>query len=237
MTRETGRTTGIVVEYSRPSDLHREAEWDAWCDDEHLPAAAAAAGAWVATRWEVADRPAGASPPVGFTHVTIFELEDAEGGASALLDHLDRARAEDRLHPLHTISAADALAAATGWPGRREPRAALAGQVMAYVGPNDRRLDREWDEWLAAVHIPDMLGSGAFVDASRWRRLEPARFGPNYLTIYDVEGIDVLEAVALSGKAMAPAHDAGRIMACHSGGIRAALRPAGRWGVEGWRAG
>src|SRR3954471_10331539 len=112
MTRERGRTDGIAVVFSRPSDLHREAEWDAWYDDEHLADTADACGAWVVTRWEVADRPAGASPPVGFTHVAIYELEDGRTGGPALLDHLERSRTEGRLHPLHTISAADVLMAA-----------------------------------------------------------------------------------------------------------------------------
>ena len=42
-----------------------------------------------------------------------------------------------------------------------------------------------------------------------------------------------MEAVALSGAAMPAVHEQGRLMACHSGGIRAALRPAGRWGAGG----
>jgi hypothetical protein len=237
MTRERTRTNGIAVVFTRPSDLHGEREWDRWCDEHHLPASVHACGAWVATRWEVADRPAGVSPPVGFTHVTIYEFDDVERGGPRLLEHLEQAREADELHPLHTISAVDVLEAASGWPGRLEPRPSLAGQVIAYVGPNDRRLDRAWNEWLAEVHIPDMLASGGFTDASRWVRREPARFGPDYLTIYDVEGLDVGEAVALSGTAMAAVHEAGRLMACHSGGVRAALRPTGRHGPVGCRPG
>jgi hypothetical protein len=188
----------------------------------------------VVTRWEVDDRPPGASPPVGFTHVHLYELEDPAGGA-ALLDHLELERSAGRLHELHTVSGVDVLTAASGWPGRLEPRTTVTGQVMAYVGPNDPALEAAWNEWLADVHIPDMLGSGAFTDASRWRRLDPPRFGHRYLTIYDVEGLEVAEAVRRSGAAMAPAHEAGRILRCHSGGLRAALRPAGRWGPTGVR--
>ena len=236
MTRERGRTEGIVVVFTRPSDMHGESGWDRWYDQEHLPDTVAASGAWVATRWEVADRPVGVSPPVGFTHVAIYEFEDVAQGSAALLDHIERSRAVGQIHPLHTISAVDTLVAATGWPGRLEPRAGVTGQVIAYVGPNDPALDGPWNEWLAAEHIPDMLAAG-FVDASRWRRTQPVRFGPNYLTVYDVEGMDVMEAVARSGEAMAPAHAAGRIMSCHSGGIRAALRPAGDHGSAGCRPG
>ena len=127
--------------------------------------------------------------------------------------------------------------AASGWSGRLEPRPTVTGLVIAYVGPNDPALDGEWNDWLAAEHIPDMLASGGFTDASRWVRTEPARFGPNYLTVYDVEEMPVADAVALSGAAMAPAHEEGRILTCHSGGLRAALRPAGRYGSAGYRPG
>ena len=174
MTRKPGRTDGIAVVFTRPSDLYGEARWDEWYDEVHLPDTAAASGAWVVTRWEVADRPPGASPPVGFTHLALYEFDDVARGGPALLDHLDRSRAGGLLHPVHTISAADVLVAAAGWPGRLEPRASVTGQVVAYVGPNDPALDATWNEWLAAVHIPDILASGGFVDASR----VPADAGP-----------------------------------------------------------
>ena len=53
-------------------------------------------------------------------------------------------------------------------------------------------------------------------------RLTPARFGPNYLTVYDVEGLDVGEAVARSGAAMGAAHQAGRLLASLTGGLATA---------------
>ncbi len=235
MTRDASRTDAIAVVFTRPSDLHREADWDTWYDDVHVPDTAAGSGAWVVTRWEVADRPAGGSPAVGFTHVAIYEFEEGADGGERLLDLFEQRRAAGAMHPAHTISAADVLVPTGAWPGRLEPRARCTGQVMAYVGPNDPSLVDEWTPWLDEVHVADMMGSGAFTDTSRWARTRPARFGPNFLTIYDVEDLDVGEAVALSGRAMAPAHADGRILPCHAGGIRAALRPAGRHGAAGYR--
>jgi len=55
---------------------------------------------------------------------------------------------------------------------------------------------------------------------AHWSR--PA--GGSHLTIYDVALDDVNEAVALSGAAMAPAREAGRLRPYHAGGLRAALR-------------
>ena len=107
---------------------------------------------------------------------------------------------------------------------------------MAYVGPNDRALDAavERSGWRRCTSPTCWPRAGSPTPAGGCA-LEPARFGPNYLTVYDVEGIDVMDAVALSGTAMPVVHEQGRLMACHSGGIRAALRPAGRWGAQGFR--
>jgi len=224
------------VEFSRPSDFEVEDDWDTWSGEVHLPAMASAAGAWVATRWEVHDRPQGFAPPVGFTHLTIYEFTDVERGAPALLDRLDAGRSDGTHHPAHAIGAVDVFVP-TGrrWRGRREPSAALTGQVVAYVGPTDPSLAEPWSQWLDDVHVGDMVDSGAFADASRWVRRDPARFGPNFFTVYDVEIGDVAEAVALSGAAMGPAHHAGRVMAEHSGGLRAALRATAPHGGAGHR--
>ena len=71
-----------------------------------------------------------------------------------------------------------------------------------------------------------MVDSGAFANASRWVRTQRARFGPNYLTVYDVTLADINEAVHLSGAAMAPAREKGRLLDVHAEGLRASLVPA-----------
>ncbi len=218
---------GIVLVFSRPSDFAQEAEWSAWYDGTHLPAAVASSGAAVATRWEHVERPHGASPPVGFTHMTAYEFDDLGAGAPKLLDVLDPSRARSR-HQADMIVGVEVLApAGARWHHRRRGDD-VTGQVIAFVGPNDPAREEEWNVWLDDVHVPDMLGSGAFVNATRWVRTARDRFGPNYLTIYDVTLPDIDEAVALSGAAMGPARERGRLRPFHAGGLRAALRRAGR---------
>ena len=228
------QTTAIVVVYSRPTDFGQEVAWDAWYDDEEL-AATATDGVRVVTRWETIDRPPGFSSPVGFSHVAIYELATPDS-AAALLDRVDReAGPGSGRHRVHTVIGVDVFAPVGTWSHKSQPSDALTGQVMAYVGPNDPRRDAEWNAWLDDIHVPDMLSSGAFSNATRWVRTTPARFGPNYLTIYDVVLDSVAEAVQLSGAAMGPAARAGRLLDCHAGGLRAALRPAGRYGAAGYR--
>jgi hypothetical protein len=112
------------------------------------------------------------------------------------------------------------------WNQRLEVSADITGQVIAFVGPNDPAREEGWNAWLDAVHVPDMVNSGAFANATRWVRTERTRFGLNHLTIYDVTLADVGEAVALSAAAMGPARREGRVLDCHAGGLRAALRRA-----------
>lgn len=230
------RTNCIALVSSRPSDFGREAEWNDWYDEVHLPATLEASGAWVATRWETIDRPPGFSTPVGFTHVAIYEFE-VERGAAQLLEIIDGPRtAGGPIHPSHTIIDVDVLTPLGRWADKTEPSTGLTGQVIAYVGTNDPTREAEWHAWYDDVHAPDMMGSGAFSNTTRWVRTAPARFGPNFLTIYDVEDKPVAEAVALSGAAMGPAARDGRLLDCHAGGLRSALQPAGSHGPQGYRA-
>lgn len=228
-------TDGIALVFSRPSDFSREASWDAWYDDVHLPETAAGSGAWVANRWECADRPPHGSPPVGFSHLAIYQFADVATGGPALLDLIEGLRDDGRLHPVHTVIGVDVLAATGRWSRWPEPTDARTGQILAYVGPNDPAHEHEWNEWYDAVHAVDMLDSGAFAAVSRWVRLDRARFGPDHLTIYDVELDDLGEAVSRSAAAMGPAHAAGRLHPRHAGGMRATLRAHGGHGPAGFR--
>jgi hypothetical protein len=219
--------SSIVLVFSRPSDFTQEAAWAGWYRGTHLPAVRAASGASAASWWEHTDRPHGASPAVGFTHMAAYELGDASGGAPALLDLLDSSTGGGERHPADMVVGVEVLVPAGARWHQRAVGDDITGQVIAFVGPNDPAHEDEWNEWLDDVHVPDMLGSGAFVNATRWVRRDRARFGPNYLTIYDVALPDINEAVALSGAAMGPARERGRLRPYHAGGLRAALRRAG----------
>jgi hypothetical protein len=226
MTQRASASEGIVVVFSRPSDFAQEGAWSTWYRDSHLPATADASNAKAATRWENIERPPMAVSPVGFTHVAIYEFDDIAASAPPLLDMFDPASATAApRHPAHTIIGVEVVRAAESrWNQRLEVSPEISGQVMAFVGPNDPAREDEWNTWLDTVHIPDMVNSGAFANATRWVRTEPARFGLNCLTVYDVTLPDVGEAVALSGAAMAPAREQGRLREYHAGGLRAALR-------------
>jgi hypothetical protein len=228
MIQDPAAPGGVVVVFSRPSDFTQEQDWAAWCRGSHLPATRHASEASAVTWWENVERPAMAVSPVGFTHVAIYEFDEVSTGSSVLLDLLDPSSASAvPRHPVHTTVGVEVMRpAGTAWNRRLGPGHEITGQVIAFVGPNDPAREDEWNVWLDTVHVPDMVNSGAFANATRWVRTERARFGLNYLTIYDVSLPTIEEAVARSGAAMGPARAQGRLLECHAGGLRAALRRA-----------
>jgi hypothetical protein len=225
---------GLVMVLTRPSDFTQEDDWAAWYDDVHLPETGEASGASVVTHWQVADRPQGFSPVQGFTHVDFYEYPDARQGQRDLLDAFDAQRTAGRTHPCHSVVGVDAFASTGRWARPTEHGPALKGHVMSYVMTNDPTHTDDWNAWLDNVHVPDMLASGAFVNARRWHRLDPARYGANYLTVYDVELDDLGKAVQLSGMVMPELLRTGRMDTAHYGGMRAMLSPSGRFGATGW---
>ena len=89
------RTAGLLVVYAKCIRASEEPEWDKWEDDVHLPALCTAGGPWVATRFELTARPQLGMPGIGFTHVTIYELDgtDVAAQAACTLDADDALRA------------------------------------------------------------------------------------------------------------------------------------------------
>ena len=231
-------TTGLLVVYAKCVRADEEAEWDRWEDDVHLPALCAPDGAWAATRFELTARPEPGMPGIGFTHVTILEL-DAD-------DVADAGDADPRRSTTRCGEPAACIPRTRRWPptcssptvptapspSRHAPR---TGHILTHVLCTDPARRDEWDRWYDEQHVPDMLACGAFSAMSRWRRVPERRVGPNDLTLYDVATDTVDEAVARSAAALADVVAAGRKHEAHTGGLTVTLRPTGRHGGDGYR--
>lgn len=232
-----GRTTGLLVVFAKCIRAVDETSWDEWEDDVHVPALCAEGGPWVATRFELTRRPQPGMPGIGFTHVTIYELDDGDVTAQGTraLAAADALRADGRMHPAHVAVGADVLTAHGRFGTKPEPSPALRGHILAYVLCNDPAREAEWDAWYDDEHVPDMLSCGAFGAMSRWRRTPPARVGANFLTLYDVSTDTVDDALARSAATLADIVANGRKHECHTGALTVTLRPTGRYGGEGFR--
>jgi hypothetical protein len=231
------RTAGLLVLQSKCVRVHDEPGWDEWADDVHLPALCGPTGAWAGTRFELTVRPEPGLPGVGFTHVTILELDDADvrGQARRVLAVDDALRAHGRMHPAHAAVGADAFVAHGPHGTKPAPSAARTGHILALVLCTDPQRHAEWDDWYDAVHVPDMLTCDAFSAMSRWRRVDPVTVGSNDLTLYDVVTPTVEEAVTRSAATLAEIVRAGRKHECHTGALTLTVRPTGRHGGAGVR--
>lgn len=231
------RTTGLLVVYAKCIRASEESDWDEWEDGVHLPALCTAGGPWVATRFEVTARPQPGMPGIGFTHVTIYELDDIDVVAQAArtLDADDELRAAGRVHAAHVSVWADVFKAHGRFGHKPEPSPALHGHILANVLCNDPAREDEWDAWYDEQHVPDMLSCGAFDAMSRWLREPRARAGSNFLTLYDISTDTVEEAVERSSVTLAEIVAAGRKHEAHTGALTVTLRPTGRHGGEGFR--
>jgi hypothetical protein len=230
-------TTGLLVVYAKCIRAPEEPDWDAWEDDVHVPTLCAAGGPWVATRFELTARPQPGMPGIGFTHVTLYELDEADVAAQAArtLDADDALRGAGRVHPAHATVGADVFVAHGPYGWKPEPSPALHGHILTHVFCNDPAREAEWDTWYDEQHVPDMLSCGAFAAMSRWQRIPRLRAGANFLTLYDVATDTVDEAVARSAVTLADVVAAGRKHETHTGALTVTLRPTGRYGGSGYR--
>ena len=231
-------TSGLLIVFAKCNKPADEAAWSAWYDDVHLPDLFAGdGGPTVATRWELARKPEPGMPGIGFSHVTIYELagRDIAAQVERLVSRDVELRTGGRVHPTHAVIDAQTFVAHGKWTDKPAPSAELRGHILAYVLPNDPTQEAAWDAWYDREHVPDMLDSGAFSAATRWRR-EPRRaYGPNFITLYDVAHESVDTAVALSAAAMPGIVAAGRKHPTHTGAMSVTLVPTGRYGGAGFR--
>jgi len=214
------RATGLVLHFVRCNTLDRIADWRRWLDEEWLPVLRRLPDVRAATLWSLRVQPQPYMPSVGFTHAILIELSDQLAcGLEAIRACEDELRAAGRIDPGHCLIVEDALRAHGRHADKPLPGPDLHGHVLAYVQCNDRRVEAEWDAWNDAVHMPDMLASGAFSGVSRWVR-EPRRpRGTDFVTLYDVgpHGVDV--AVEKSAAVMPGLVASGRKHPGHIGGL------------------
>lgn len=218
------KAAGLVLQFIRCNAAARTADWLRWLDDVLLPAQRATQGVRAATLFALRVQPEPWMPSVGFTHAILIEVADElaasfestrtrlQAGEAALRD-------AGSLHRHHCLIVEDTLRAHGRHANKPLPGPELHGHILAYVECNDAREEHAWDAWNDAVHMPDMLDSGAFTGVSRWVR-EPRRFrGTDFVTLYDVgvEGVDA--AVTKSAAVMPGLIAAGRKHAGHVGGL------------------
>jgi hypothetical protein len=167
--------------------------------------------------WKVLDPGPAGRPGPGHSHVVHLPR-----GEVASYDQTVEAGRVDGTTPTHAeIDRAN-------WTRTREPvigedADAISGMIVAEVLCADPRREAEWDAWYDQQHLPDMMASGAFVAGSRWHRATSRPGSTNHLTVYEIAGISVEEAIERSAAVMPGIIERGHKHSSHTGGRTWAL--------------
>lgn len=218
-----GMTSALLILHEKCNKPAEEGDWVRWHLDTHDADLARAFDARHVTFWQLAQKPQPGMPGLGFSHVTIVELDrsaDADVRPDAVLGAL---RAEGKVHPSHTVVDAQLFVAHGAFAEKAPPTDRLRGHILAHVLPNDPAQERDWDEWYDREHVPDMMASEAFSGVTRWRREPRAPVGPNHITLYDVELDSIELAVERSAAVMPGIVAAGRKHPAHTGALTLTL--------------
>jgi hypothetical protein len=212
----------------RCSSPDARSDWEAWWDEQHAPDVGAATGAHTVERYRlVADAPVGHTG-LGFTDVGFHHLDGVDPATAhrALAEAWPGLWADGRVHERHVLAGVEAFAGHGPSGVLAGPDPARTGRILAFVLCTEPARAAAWDRWYEDQHLPDMLDTGAFAAGSRWSRAGAPLLGPRHATVYDVAGMALADAVALSAAAMPGLVAAGRKPSWHAGGLTLTLVPA-----------
>ncbi len=225
--RDILSANGMVVMFSRCNAIAQMAAWTDWLVGDYMESLSAIEGVRSATHWALTQQPTPGMPSVGFSHVSLVEIEgELDQSVERLTAGYHRRQREGSIPNYHCLMNLDVFEAHGRWCDKPLPDATLTGHIMAYVMCNDPSRESEWDLWNDDVHMPDMLASDGFTGVSRWRRRRPTEWGAQYLTLYDVGTIGIEAGVERSAAVMPGIVAAGRKLDCHVGGLTVTLSRA-----------
>ena len=196
--------TGILFVMLSCQDPTLEPEWDKWYDEIHIPDVTALGFFPKGARF----RKASGSTPGEARSLTVYETERADpqkayDDQSVVFPNIPESRRMDHPKTTFCYRAIFKHEATIGKPPRKTGIAQIA-----LSNCTDAARESEFVRWYEGTHIPEVLATGAFGSASRYRATKPGEGEPRHLVIYEsasVEPAKVQQALAaLKGKTTPP---------------------------------
>ena len=181
----------VRLTLTRCTNPAREAEFNTWYDQVHVPDIIAGGVATHATRFAHADPHADNLP-----YLALYELpgKDLARIHQGFADLVDRLRAQGRTFASLHVGRRSMWERIGGrFSTERTGRAKTAGLFIIESQCTPRERAREFNEWYDRIHIPDLLATGLFHTAHRFQGMA-GQDGGTYLAIYETAG-DPLDAV------------------------------------------
>lgn len=230
------KTNALTLILSRCGLPTKQTEWDTWYDDVHLPDLVNSGAFWTASRWTVTNSNQLIYPRLGFTHLTLGEIdaEDLEASEETLAALEPEWRISGRLHPNHFVDDMVTLKPFGRWSDKGEPSPDTRGLWVIFNRCNDPAKVDEWHEWLDDVHLPECLELSGFHGVSRWIRVRPEPHLPSYCVIYDVRDASMDEGIQRIVDLNRSWEAEGKIPDYHAGSLGFVIEPTDRWGAAGY---
>ncbi len=183
----------VQIVLSNPVEARREAEFNEWYTNTHIPDLMTLPGFVRAQRYRLAHSFRDPNGGPTWAYMVYYELETPDLGQ--MLTDLVDAHGDGR------ITVSDVLDNETLTALVFSPVAPFFGQAgrrrqifVALSNPSDGR-EAEFNDWYDRQHVPDVVSIPGFKGAERFKLavpfLDPLGGGHRYLTVYDVDSDDI----------------------------------------------
>jgi hypothetical protein len=205
-----------------------EAEFNRWYDEEHLADLLAQPGVVSGRRFVRAHT--SFSAPSSFNYITIYQLDDV----GALETPSYRAMATNPSDWTKRVAMSLPMRrdiATQIYPAERSHEHAVGDAIMHVFTHADASIADDFHRWYEEEHIPALVGCYGVLGARRFECVAPEADGYEFLAIYQLADVDVVEggALAKAGKPTPWRERLGDKMRSHFQVYRALHRPiAGR---------
>ena len=197
--------TGLLVAFTSLTDPAKSDDFNYWYNHTHIPDVTEAGVFHHAVRFENTNPD---SPHGQF--VAIYET--TEDASQAMQVHVEaetklggREFQQDR-RP-YQDDGSTPLAKGMGWGifKRRGGEFVASnkparGVLIVLTNCKDESRQEEFNRWYEDIHIPDILGTGAFHAAYRYESVEVSDIAAQYLAIYETDNPDPAKAQAVIAK-------------------------------------
>lgn len=230
-------TNTLTLIHTRCGFPTKQGEWDAWCDDVHIPDLVDSGAFRSASRWVLRNSSQLVYPRLGFTHLILGETqtEDPEAAEEIMAAQEPEMRVSGRLHLNHFVDDIVTLKPFGTLPESILPSPETRALWLIFNRCNNPAKLDEWHAWLDDVHLPECLEIGGFHDVSRWTRARPERYLPNYCVVYDIRDSGLDEGIQRIVDLNRGWEAEGKIPDYHAGSLGFLVEPAGKWGAAGYR--
>ena len=195
--------TGIACVFVNLSDLSKEAEFNQWYENVHIPDVTNPGIFGNTTRY---DNPGAAGDANSPRFFTIYETTHKEPAKAWSLNRQSPKRLNSGGFDGIEIVSRPVFERIGLEPAPANGNV-TTGVLVVTSNCKDPGQEDEFNRWYDQVHIPDVLGTGHFYTASRFRNVNPDAGAAKFLAVYETADADPLAATAGMLEKMKPVRD------------------------------